>query len=99
METQPIAAVEAEQQWIAKYRRAIEANTAVPHSRSWFLSKPIMNTLAKALSSIGGRIEQCVHRAISEHRTGPKHRATQIGHAKLRPRTANHASDNWQIRA
>lgn len=52
METQPVAD-DAEQQWIAKYRRAIESNPSVPHTHSAHVAKHMIRRFGKILSSVG----------------------------------------------
>lgn len=86
METKPIAAEDAEQQWIAKYRQAIEANRIlVRHSGSSRLSTCITETFEKLRSNVDGMIERCVRsqsrkdRAADKCCSGPK-----IDRAKLR---------------
>ncbi len=85
METQPIVAVDAEQQWIAKYRRAIEANIPAPHSRGAPLRKRITEALEKVLSSVDEIIESCARVKSPHAKTAVKRRAMQIDHSKLRP--------------
>jgi hypothetical protein len=85
MDTQPIAADHAEQQWIAKYRRAIEANIPAAHSRSGPFRKRITEALEKVLSSVGEILEPCVRVQWPRSKTAVKHSAAQIDHSKLRP--------------
>lgn len=89
METQPIAANDAEQQWIAKYRRALEANIPVPHSRSEPLGRRITDTVEKVLLNVARILEQCT-RLQSAHAKTAIQCATRIEHSKLRPHTVSH---------
>jgi hypothetical protein len=102
METQPTVADDAEQQWIAKYRRAIEANISVPHSRSLPLRKCITETFVKALASVDRMLEQCVRVQPLHTKNAFKHSATQIDHSKLCPQAMSsrlEVRDSWREKA
>ncbi len=78
METQPTIADDAEQQWIAKYRRAIEANIPVARSRSAPLRKRITGAFETVVSSVGTLFEQCIRAPLRHAKTTVKHSARQI---------------------
>jgi hypothetical protein len=90
METQPIPSDDAEQQWIAKYRRAIEANLPVQHSRSASFRSRMVEILAGVLSSMGKILAHGMRVQSPQAKTPIRLSATRIDHCKLRPQTVRY---------
>ena len=57
METHPTPPNDAEEQWFAKYRRAIDAHTPFPPSRSGPLGKRIAS-ISEGFEKVGKRLKQ-----------------------------------------
>lgn len=90
METKPIAADDAEQQWIAKYRQAIEANNiAVRYSGSPPLRTRLTETLAKVLSNVGGMSKGWLRAKSRKVEAAGKH-GPKIDRSKLRPHAVSY---------
>ncbi|MGC1370619.1 MAG: hypothetical protein WA824_00650 [Candidatus Sulfotelmatobacter sp.] len=92
METKPIAADDVDQQWIAKYRRAIEANNMilVRHPGSAPLKKRITGMFEKVLSGIGRMLERCIRMQSRNVKTAGKHSGQKIDRSKLRPHAVSY---------
>lgn len=62
MDTNEVPADNAEQQWIAKYRQALDA-AALPiqHSRAMNLCEAVVRAWGLAASNVGKIVEQWIH--------------------------------------
>lgn len=85
METKPIVADDAEQQWIAKYRRAIEVNNLPVRRGIAPLRKSITGMFEKVRWAVGRILEPCIRAQFWEIKTAGKHSGPKIDHSKLRP--------------
>jgi hypothetical protein len=90
MDTQPIPSADAEQQWIAKYRRAIEANIPVQPSRSAGLKRRMVETLEGVMSSVGKILEHWMRVQSPPAETSIRLSATRIDPCKLHPQTVRY---------